>query len=278
MRNPLLATLLAALLCAACAAPATAPPQSLADDIANALRSRQLVLLGEVHDNRAQHAARAAALAALLKSGARPALLMEQFDRERQPDIARARAAPGADAASVIAAAVPAGGGGWDWSLYEPYVALALQHGLPLVAANVSRTDARRISADGLAAHGFDAAVPRDVLDAQVQAIVASHCGHVDLPRAEQMALAQIARDQFMARQIAAHADGSVLLLAGNGHVRRDIGVPRWLAPALRARSLVIGLAESPDAASGGGSPAFDRQLATPAQPRPDPCEGMRRP
>ena len=278
MHKPIIATLLAALLCTACATRGTAPQVALVDDLSRALRARDVVLLGEVHDNRAQHAARAAALAALLDSGARPALLMEQFDRERQPDIARARAAPGADAASVIAAAVPAGGGGWDWSLYRPYVALALQHGLPLIAANVSRADARRISADGLAAHGFDAAVPRDLLDAQAQAIVASHCGHVDLPRAEQMALAQIARDQFMARQVAAYADRGVLLLAGNGHVRRDIGVPRWLAPALRARSLVIGLAESPDAASGGGSPAFDRQLATPAQPRPDPCEGMRRP
>ena len=31
---------------------------------------------------------------------------------------------------------------------------------------SLARADARRISADGLAAHGFDAAVPRDLLDA----------------------------------------------------------------------------------------------------------------
>ena len=49
------------------------------------------------------------------------------------------------------------------------------------------------------------------------------------------MARAQFARDAVMARALAAHAERGVVLLAGNGHVRRDIGVPRWLAsPAPR--------------------------------------------
>jgi hypothetical protein len=38
-----------------------------------------------------------------------------------------------------------------------------------------------------------------------------------------------------------------VVLLAGNGHVRTDIGVPRWLDPATRQRSEAIGLLEAGD-------------------------------
>src|SRR5207344_3579132 len=56
--------------------------------------SPPLLLLGEVHDNAQQHALRQRAFEALLKTGARPALLMEQFDRERQADIDQARAQP----------------------------------------------------------------------------------------------------------------------------------------------------------------------------------------
>jgi uncharacterized iron-regulated protein len=58
---------------------------------------RPVVLLGEVHDHAQQHALRLAAFEAHLKTGARPALLLEQLDADRQVDIERLRAA-GADA------------------------------------------------------------------------------------------------------------------------------------------------------------------------------------
>lgn len=46
---------------------------------------------GKVHDNVAQYTARAAALRHLMRTGARPAVAFEQFDRERQADIDRGR-------------------------------------------------------------------------------------------------------------------------------------------------------------------------------------------
>ena len=254
-----------------------------------AVRSRPVVLLGEVHDNAAQHALRARALRALLSSGARPALLMEQFDRERQADIDRALARPGASADEVVAAGAPPGSDaarGWDWPLYRPYVELAIEYRLPLVAANVSRADARRAVAGGLAALGLDANVPADVADAQAGAIAAGHCGMIDAEAARPLVAAQAARDQYMAGRVEAHAARGAVLLAGNGHVRADIGVPRWLAPATRARSVAIGLLEE-DAAAGpalraASAPAasaaapYDVAIVTPAQPRPDPCEALR--
>jgi uncharacterized iron-regulated protein len=242
-----------------------------------AMRSRPVVLLGEVHDNAVQHALRAQALRALLDGGARPALLMEQFDREQQGAIDRALARPGAGVDDVIAAGAPdaAAMQGWDWALYRPYIALALQRRLPIVAANVSRADARRVVQNGLpslASFGFDARVPADIDTAQAQAIVASHCGLLDAAQAHRMVGAQVARDQFMARLVEAHAAQGAVLLAGNGHVRADIGVPRWLSAATRARSVAIGLLEPDD----DSSAAFDVALTTTAQPRPDPCQAMK--
>jgi uncharacterized iron-regulated protein len=239
--------------------------------------TRPVVLFGEVHDNAAQHALRLKVFEALLRSGARPALLLEQFDRERQPAIDHARAStPAPDAAQIILA----GSGApatetrlWNWPFYQPLIALALEHGLPIVAANVSRDDARRVISDGLGPHGFDPAVAPEIEREQSRAIEASHCGMLNAPQAQRMASAQIARDQFMARLVEAHAARGVVLLAGNGHVRTDIGVPRWLTPATRRLTESIGMLELDEgqrAAENEG--AFDRVLLTPRQARKDPC------
>jgi len=243
--------------------------------------TQPLTLLGEVHDNAEGHRLRLQAFDALLATGARPALVMEMFDRGDQPviDAARARQ-PRPGAAALVAevlAARPGGaagglsvGGGWQWPFYEPFIARALQLGLPLVAANVGRAEARLVMRDGLAAHGFDPAVPEPVLAALAAGIEASHCGQLDAPLSRRMALAQVARDQQMARALEAQAARGAVLLAGNGHVRTDLGAPRWLGPAARARAEAIGVVEA-----GDGSAVYDRRIEVPAQPRPDPCAGM---
>lgn len=233
---------------------------------------RPVVLLGEVHDNAEQHRLRVQAFAALLARGERPVLALEQFDRERQADIDRARARqPPPDVEALIAAG--AGARGWHWPYYRPFLELALTHDLPIVAANVSQADARAVMREGLAARGFNPVVPPDILQAQAEAIVASHCGMVNAAQAERMALSQVARDQFMAQVLQTHADRGVVLLTGNGHVRTDIGVPRWMDAATRARSRAIGVLEVGDDPS-----AYDHHVFTAVQDRPDPCEAFRRP
>ncbi len=274
-RSTLTSLLAVAALLSACAQ----PPRTTIDTQARlsaALHAKPIVLLGEVHDNAAQHALRAQALRQLLESGARPALLMEQFDRERQPDLDRALARPGVTPDDVLAAATPTDPAmqGWEWRFYKPYIALAIAYRLPIVAANVSRTDTRRVLKDGLPSLGFDANLPADIEATQARAIVDGHCGMIDTAQAGRMVGAQVARDQFMARAVEANAARGAVLIAGNGHVRRDIGVPRWLSETMRARSVSIGLLEPGDP----NASAFDVAFTTAAQSRPDPCEAMRAP
>jgi uncharacterized iron-regulated protein len=259
-------------------APAALPaePQALAD----AMRGHPAVLLGEVHDNAAQHALRAEALGRLVAGGTRPAIAFEQFDRERQGDIDRARRERPRDAAHLIA---QAGGDGWDWRLYEPLVKLALEHDLPIVAANLSRRDASRVVREGLgavfdaparAALGLDAIDPA-LLAAHEREVDEGHCGLMPAAMLAPMARAQIARDAALAGAIAPHADRGVVLLAGNGHVRRDLGVAVWLPEALRSRTLSIGLLE-PAAFEAARAGTFDRVVRTAGQAREDPCASLK--
>jgi uncharacterized iron-regulated protein len=75
------------------------------------------------------------------------------------------------------------------------------------------------------------------------------------------MALAQIARDTAMAKVMKPYQTRGVVLLAGNGHIRRDLGLPLWLP-----NTLSVGFVE----VSHNG--AFDQEnLIVPAQ-RADPC------
>jgi uncharacterized iron-regulated protein len=211
---------------------------------------------------------------------------MEQFDRERQADIERARRERPGDAQHLVDVAATAPlrpGAGWHWDFYRPFVVLALEHGLPLVAANLSSADASRIVRGGYAAVFDDASLRRLGLDRDIDAdwqrtqereIDAGHCGALPPAMWPAMARAQFARDAVMAAALRVHGAGGAVLLAGNGHVRKDIGVPRWLGGADRDRVWSVGYLEADDDATPAG--AFDAVVRTAAAPRADPCAAFR--
>jgi uncharacterized iron-regulated protein len=252
------------------AAPATAE--------AGSATQPRVLLLGEVHDNAAGHAARAALLRRQVEAGWRPAIAMEQFDTGQQESLDAAMASC-ADAQCVVAKAAPAKSS-WTWPYYTEVIALALQHDLPLLAANLSRADASKVVKDGFAVALPDALVaryalanlPADVLAAQEAEVRDSHCGMLPEPMVSPMAKAQIARDVVMADTMRTHAANGVVLIAGNGHVRGDIGVPYWLRrDGLQARS--VGFLEP-----AAGANAFDQVERIPAADRADPCAGYKAP
>jgi uncharacterized iron-regulated protein len=285
-----LAAGLAALLLAACAAPPAPPPppRAAAPELAAALARQPIVLLGEVHDNAALHALRLQALRRLLEGGARPALAFEQLDSDRQAALDAARAALDAHqdlAARADRLIAAAGAKGWNWDLYRPYLELALQFELPIVAANLSRPQAMRVAQQGLDAV-YDAAQRRalgldalaaDLEPAQRHEIEAGHCGRIPPEAIGPMAQAQLARDATLAVSIAPYAGRGVVLLTGNGHARRDIGVARHLSATDRGRSISIGLLEDDEQAARLAA-SFDVAFLVAAQPRPDPCLQLRMP
>jgi uncharacterized iron-regulated protein len=255
------------------------------------------ILLGEVHDNAAGHALRLEWLRELARRG--PFVLaMEQFDRPMQATLDAARGSIDAvrashgsdeqwfrDRATGLARESGFSFDGWQWDFYQPVVALALRQGLPLRAANLPARDAMaiaRASAGDAAGAVAPGSLPTlawgpDSQRAIEAAIRDGHCGLLPERAVAPMVRAQMARDATMAAVMveAARSTGlPVVLLAGNGHVRRDIGVPTHLAALDPGASMVaVGIVERGEPVSG----RFDQAFAVAPANRPDPCETLRK-
>jgi uncharacterized iron-regulated protein len=250
------------------------------------LRGDAVVLLGEVHDNAQQHQLRLELLQRAFASGWRPAIAMEQFDREHQADIDRARRERPGDAQHVIDLAAPSGTGArgaWNWAFYRPFVELALRYDVPLLAANLSNADTTRIVRGGysavfdaarLAALGLNVPVAADLQSAQEREIDGGHCHALPQSMWPGMARAQLARDAVMADVLRQAGQRGVILLAGNGHVRRDLGVPHWLGTE-QGRVFAVGYLEIADRSTPVA--VFDAVVRTASAERSDPCAELER-
>jgi uncharacterized iron-regulated protein len=242
-----------------------------------AVLSKPIVLLGEIHDHAGQHAIRLLAFQHLLQQGKRPALLMEQFDREKQSAIDEVRKQSSVKGSDIVTAGAPSKQG-WNWDFYQPFIALALKHGLPIIAANVSNADAMRAMRDGLTALDIKVTPTAQIIEQQSIEIFNGHCKAMPMTIAVKMVNAQIAKDAVMAQLITQHQAQDVVLLAGNGHVRKDIGVPHWLSPEVRQKSISIGLLETGLLEADTAHEVFDLAIATIPHPRTDPCEAFKKP
>ena len=102
----------------------------------------------------------------------------------------------------------------------------------------------------------------------QTAVLEQSHCGNFPAEMLPGMLNAQAARDAVMAASLKPYAKRGAVLIAGNGHVREDIGVPRWLN-AVPGTVLAVGYLESDATADEG---RFNHVVTTPPVARPDPC------
>ncbi|MFZ6733752.1 ChaN family lipoprotein [Undibacterium sp. Ji42W] len=272
-----LAALVAASLLSACATQVDKP-----------VSGSKILLLGEVHDNPEGHAHRYADLQKLVIAGWRPAIAMEQFDRENQTELTQAHANC-SDADCIIS---KVGNKRWEWPHYRPVIQLAIDYKLPLLAANLSRSDAARVMREGYAAvldkntitsYKLDQPLPSVVVDGQRAAMESGHCGKMPDNIVPSMVRAQVARDVVMAKIVTENADRGVVLLAGNGHVRRDLGVPVWLPASKQASLQIHGYVETDDSKSGSVSTTstasiYDVSHVVKTHTRPDPCLSVQAP
>ena len=168
----------------------------------------------------------------------------------------------------------------------------AIAHARSLWGANVSREALTPVVMAG----GSVSAVPdslrqlvnqaplsdaaRAVLDSE---LVEGHCHELPSEMIPGMRMAQVVRDAAMVRALLlAGRDGPAWLIAGNGHVRNDVAVPRLLrAAAPKARVVTLGILEREE--DGGPPDAAERRMydfviITSRAQRPDPCAQLRRP
>ncbi|CAM3647443.1 ChaN family lipoprotein [Polynucleobacter antarcticus] len=220
----------------------SAGPQSPAEKV-------RIYLLGEIHDNPQSLSQRLAFINVLIERGQQPVLLMEQFDRENQAalDLALATCA---DTDCVIK---KVGGSGWNWDLYIPFIQLALDKKATMQVANLSNSDVRKVVFEGFSAvydpqfikrYQLDQLPPK-LIKAQTIAIKDGHCGMLPEKAIAPMVQGQIARDVWMAYLIQNAKSNPVILIAGNGHVRKDAGVYQWLSTHEQSQTQVHGYIEN---------------------------------
>jgi uncharacterized iron-regulated protein len=131
--------------------------------------------------------------------------------------------------------------------------------------------------------------LPAPLADALRRELEEGHCGALPPQALGGMAAAQRYRDAHMADALlgAAQRHGSAILIAGNGHVRADRGVPwhlRQRAPGAQVTAVLLleveeGRTDPADylPRDSDGRPAADFIIFTPRAERPDPCESLRK-
>ncbi len=202
---------------------------------------------------------------------------------DRQLDVVEYLDAHPGDAAG-LGAAVNWTASGWpDWALYEPIARAALANGAQIVAADLTEAQRRAVFDQGAQALRTSF-VRRTGLDRDFAAIVTedlrkelreAHCGQAPPEVLGRMYHVQRARDAMLADRLAA-ASGKAggILIAGNGHVRKDRGVPWYLARLKpQERTLSIGLVEVQDDLRPSVDLPYDYVWFTPrVEDGQDPC------
>lgn len=258
-RRPLslLAAILAAFLLAGCASWRTAAQ-------VNALLPADAILLGEQHDAPEHQRIQARVVNQLVANGQLAALVIEMAESGQGTTVV----SPRADEAAVRSA-LQWNDKAWPWSRYGPAVMTAVRAGVPVLGGNLPRVRFSSVMMDS----DLDATLAPQALNAQREAIRTGHCDLLAPSQLLPMARIQIARDLSMARtlQAAAQPGKVVLLLAGSGHVDRQLGVPQHLRPGLKVEVVRL---------QAGGevkpSAAFDTVWATPPIPQDHYCADLR--
>ncbi len=254
-------TLLAGLL-TACAHTGLPPVQQRLDMLLPA----DAILVGEQHDAPAHHRLQQALVQALADRGQLAALALEMAERGTSTTQLARDATP-----QQVQDALRWDAAGWPWDPYAPAIMAAVRQGVPVLGANLPRAAMHHAMADP----GLDDHLAGSALARQREAIRMGHCNLLPAESLQPMLRVQLARDASMAKTIIdAQATGkTVLLIAGGGHVLRDLGVPTYLPASLRVR-IVLAVAGMPSA---DDALASDLVWPTPAMAPRDDCAELAR-
>ncbi len=212
-------------------------------ELARLAQGSDYALLGEQHDQPAHHQRRGALMAQVQAGLQAPmAVVAEHLPRG-------ARVVFGDD---LLVSLKTAGfrAEAWDWPVHEALFASVATAGGVLTGGNLQEAELRSVLKQGPPAlpAPLQALLAVAPLDATAQAaldadLTAAHGGTIPAPRLQAMRWAQRARDASMLTALQATGVHPAVLVAGNGHVRQDYGVPQLLRAAQpSARVLSVGL------------------------------------
>ncbi len=268
--------LIAILACACTVLSGAAMPGHAQDlipaDVIADMQSADVVILGEIHDNPQHHMVQTEAIEAISPS----AVVWEMVTEEGAQRLAQKAATDPEELGRILRWAES----GWPpLSMYYPVFQAT---DAPIYGAMVPRAAARAAMERGAAtALGADAArygltvplAPEDQAAREADQL-AAHCDAIPKEALPQMVAIQRLRDAVLARAILRASEetgGPVAVITGNGHARKDRGIPTFLSrlsPGLK----VFVLGQSEDKVVDG---EFDAVIDSPLVVRDDPCKAF---
>jgi uncharacterized iron-regulated protein len=265
-------TLSALLLLSACAL--TAPAPLTTTQHLDRLLPADGLLLGEQHDASDHQRVQLEVVRTLAGRGQLGALLIEMAEQGRST-----QSLPPNATESQVQAALGWQDAGWPWAAYGPTLMAAVRSGVTVKGANLPRAAMR----ESMRMSDLDGLLSGPALKAQQQAIRIGHCDLLPESQIGPMTRIQIGRDVAMAQSLvrAIQKDKVVVLLAGFGHVDKQLGIPQHLPSTLVVKAVRLGADASPSNArqtdsTSRSSSSFD--YAWPAQPaqEKDHCAALR--
>lgn len=241
-----------------------------AQQLINELADADEVLVGERHDNPDHHALERWLLEALAQRREQGSLLLEMLNPDQQEKVDGAQASIKRGEWPADLPAALEWQQGWDWRLYAPLVEYALAQPYPLLSANLNRAEIRDIYRRVPVITG--AASAEYVRSELLKQIRGAHCNLLPEAQLPAMLAVQQQRDRRMAERLNA-APKPAILVAGAFHVRRDLGVPLYLADqgdTRITRVLILAEVEEPLQAE-----QADFVWLTPARLQRDYCAGL---
>lgn len=263
-------------------------------------RKESVLLFGEVHDNPAGHKLQALAVE-LSSRNEKPAAVFEQMRADQAQALATFEAmkksVPASGDVAELKRLLDWDKSGWAKDGYDPLLEAVISANLPIYAGDPARETIKKVAKEGAAALppdelkrlGLDKPLPDAAQEDLLDQLEKSHCGVMPKSAFGNLSFAQRYRDATQAEAVlkAAEANGTAILFAGNGHVRKDRGVPYYLkqrAPDKKVVSVMLIEVEDgktdPEAyveRGPDGQPTTDFIVFTPRAERADPCEEMKK-
>lgn len=216
----------------------------------DALDDADIVLLGESHGNRDHHALQARLVAAI--DGKLNGVVFEQITIDLQQAVVEHLSAEPGDTAG-LGEAIDWASSGWPkWAIYEPIAEAAVARDAEIVAGNLPVAAVEQamqggdLPLDQFLVERSGLALPLDPTHERglLKTLDDAHCGLLPVDALPAMLTVQRSRDALMADRLATiMGRGKAVLIAGAEHVRKDWGVPLYLAsmaPAARVLSVAF--------------------------------------
>ena len=268
---------------------------SMREDIRATIVAGGAVLFGEVHDNPLHHDLRSR-----LGMSNFASVVMEQIttDKAEALDTFWRETSKNYKDGDVDKLKTLVGwqNGGWSKYNYDPLFLAILKGAQPIFAGDapletikaLAKSGDSGVTAEDKTRLALDKPLGDKLDAASLSEIETAHCNAMPREALGGMAFAQRYRDATLADGVltAISKRGSTLLIAGNGHVRKDRGVAWYLSqrkPELKTLSVLLVEVEEgkTDAAAyvpqdPDGKPAADYVIFTPKAQRADPCAAMK--